>query len=214
MLVVLFEKYGLKGAWKIFKEDILFDFLHRTNTAMPVNQQRLFGPGEHKNQNRYVASTFHLLESVFEFSQTQVNLDECGFVDLGSGKGKALIAASNYPFKSIKGIDSSKTMHNIAGKNLKRLKLDSQVQLILDSAAHIELLPHERVVYFFNSFTGEILEDCLQAIKHSPRHGIGVLIYANPTEDAHVRQHFPLIKSKILEPGSCDVNYYRLPDNT
>ena len=211
MLYVLFVKYGLKGACQIFKEDILFDVIHRTNTAMPVGQTRLFGSTQHKNQNRYVASTFQVLHSVLDFAASQVDITQCGFVDLGSGKGKALIAATKYSFGSIKGIDTSELMHQVATKNLKKLELDGHVQLLHQSATHPQLLPHERVIYFFNSFTGDILDQCLQAMSAAPREGKGLLIYVNPTEDAHIQQYFPLIRTEFLQPGNCEVSYYQLP---
>lgn len=211
ILYVLLIKYGLKGAFQILKEDIWFDVINRTNTAAPVSQSRLFTPGNRSEQNRYVASTFRVLQAVTDFAASQVDLTQCGFLDLGSGKGKALIAASRYPYRSIRGIDTSKLMHKIATKNLRRMGIESRVELVNDSAANLRLLPHERVLYFFNSFSGKVLDHCLQAISNGYRDGSGLLIYVNPTEHEHIERYFPLLHSEFIQPGNCEVNYYTLP---
>jgi len=211
ILYVLFKKYGIKGVFRIIKEDIWFDIKHQTNTAAPVNQKQLFPVKYHAEQNRYVASTFEVLESALKFVSSEVNLPDCGFVDLGSGKGKALIVAARYSFKRIKGIEFSVKMHEAAVRNQRLLGISSQVELIHDSASNVEFLPDERVIYFFNSFTGDTLERCLRNIMSSRRVESGIFIYVNPTEHEHVQRYFPLLKNEFITQGDCEVNYYTLP---
>jgi len=211
ILYVLVKKYGIRGVLRIVKKDIWFDVKHRTNTAAPVNQKRLFPNEYHAEQNRYVASTFDVLESVMAFAYSKVNLAECGFVDLGSGKGKALIVATRYPFKRIKGMEISAKMHKAAVRNLRLLGISSRVELINDSATNVEFLPDERVIYFFNSFTGYTLDRCLQNIMCSRRVEPGIFIYVNPTEHEYVQQYFSLLKKEFITQGNCEVNYYSIP---
>jgi SAM-dependent methyltransferase len=208
---VLLKKYGLRDALNILKEDVGFDLRHGVNTAAPVSCRRLYPDGQRAEQNRYVASTFGVLKSVFEQASQHVTIADCGFVDLGSGKGKALIAAARYPFRSIRGVDVSERMHRTATRNLKRLDLDERVQLVSGSATEFNFEPHERVVYLFNSFTGSVLQGVLEKLATAKRDAPGLLIYVNPTEQAQVSRLLPLIESVVLQPGSCDVNYHRLP---
>lgn len=211
LLYVLLKKYGLKGALQIVKDDVGFDLINRTNTAAPVGQRRLFSAAHNHHQNRYVASTFGVLEGIFTEVAKHIDLSESGFVDLGSGKGKVLISACSYNFKSIRGIEVSELMHSVATANLKKLQMENRVQLLNASAASVMLQPHERVVYFFNSFTGDVLEECLLNMTNVIRDGQGILVYVNPTEHNHVLRHFPLLHSEFIQPGNCEVNYYSLP---
>lgn len=213
MLYVLFRKYGLNGAIRIIRQDIGFDIRNRTNTAIPVNRARLFRSNQNE-QNRYVASTFGVLDAVIDFASTEMDLTQSGFLDLGSGKGKALIAASRYPFSSIRGIEVSKLMHRTATRNISRLQLESDIELVNDCAANIQIKSHERLIYFFNSFTGSILERCLESIQQAHRNDSGLFVYVNPTEHDQVQRYFPLIQKVFVQPGNCEVNYYALPVNT
>jgi tRNA1(Val) A37 N6-methylase TrmN6 len=45
-----------------------------------------------------------------------INLDDYTIVDIGSGKGKLLLLASNYPFRRIIGVEYAPLLHEIAKK--------------------------------------------------------------------------------------------------
>lgn len=210
LLYVLFKKFGLRGSLQIFREDIWFDFSKGVNTAIPVSRRFLYAKNQANNLNRYVASTFGIVNHALEFANTIVSLDESGFVDMGSGKAKALIAASNYPFRTIRGVDISRRMHTIALKNLLKLGLTTQVEVELGNAESIALQSHERVIYLFNPFTGDVLDRCLKNLLATKRNGPGVLIYVNPTELDHVKQYFKLIRTEFAQPGHCEISYFLL----
>jgi hypothetical protein len=48
------------------------------------------------------------------------------FVDLGSGKGRALLLASRYPFKQVIGVELSRMLHEIALRNIALFHDESQ----------------------------------------------------------------------------------------
>ena len=48
------------------------------------------------------------------------------FVDMGSGKGRALLVASEFPFAKIVGLELSPQLHKIAEENIKRYHPASQ----------------------------------------------------------------------------------------
>lgn len=211
MAYVLLRKYGFKGACRILLHDVGFDLRHRVNTATPMSQRQLFGRNHSSDLHRYVASTFDVMRSTLDYVSMLHDLSECGFVDLGSGKGKALIAASRYPFKSLQGVELSARINAIACANLKRLGLDKRVALFEGAAADYSFQPHERIIYFFNSFSGDALHSLLNNLAASPRIGPGVLIYTNPTERSDIEKYFTCIHHEFIDPGHCEVSYYRLP---
>lgn len=214
LMYVLFKKYGLHGALRILWKDVGFDIRHRVNTAAPISQRRLYAVDSTPEQNRYVASTFDVLRHVLDYAALQLDAHDCGFVDLGSGKGKALIAACDYPFKSRRGVELSPLANSIARRNLKRLNLQDKVELQESSATQFTFLPHERIVYFFNSFTGDVLQQTLHNLACAQREAIGLFIYVNPTERTQVETFFPCVKHVFIDPGQCEVTFHHLPANS
>ncbi len=55
-----------------------------------------------------------------------INFSEFTFVDFGSGKGRALLLASEYPFKKILGLEFSPELHDVAVANIRRYRSESQ----------------------------------------------------------------------------------------
>jgi len=209
---VLLRKYGLAGALQVLRDDVGFDLRHRVNTALPVPRRRLYPPGSRHEQNRYVPSTFGVMEGVLRRASELLDIGSCGFVDYGSGKGKSLIAAARHPFRSVRGVEISERLHRTAERNIRALGLGDRVSLVAGSATDLALLPHERVLYLFNPFTGDVLERVLGRIAGARRDGPGLLIYVNPTESAQVRARFEPIGHDFIEPGHCEVVYYALPE--
>lgn len=211
LLYVLFKKYGVKGALRILYKDVGFDVRHGVNTAAPVSQKQLFGAGFTSEQHRYVASTFDVMYATLKFAAGRHDLSRCGFVDLGSGKGKALIAASEFAFNSLQGVELSSGMNAIARKNFQKLELDERVGIFAGSATEYVFKPHERIIYFFNSFSGDTLEVVLQNLANATRTAPGMFIYVNPTERLQVEKYFPCIDHQFIDPGCCEVSYHELP---
>ena len=55
------------------------------------------------------------------------------FLDLGSGKGRTLLMASDYAFRKIVGVELLQSLHQIAQENLLKYKSDSQKCFVLES---------------------------------------------------------------------------------
>jgi len=78
------------------------------------------------------------------------------FVDFGSGKGRPLLLASEYPFKRIVGIEFSHHLHSIAQENFRRWNSTRQKCFNIESVcidARDFVLPDDPLVIFlFNPF--------------------------------------------------------------
>ena len=52
----------------------------------------------------------------------RINYERFVFIDLGSGKGRALLMAAEFPFKEIVGIELSRQLHQVAQRNIRSYK--------------------------------------------------------------------------------------------
>jgi SAM-dependent methyltransferase len=100
-----------------------------------------------------------------------ISYEEFLFIDLGSGKGRALLLASQFPFKEIVGVEISPNLHRIACNNIQIYKDELQrcnkLQSVREDAAHYEL-PNENIVfYLFNPFDEYVMCAALSNIEDS-----------------------------------------------
>lgn len=97
------------------------------------------------------------------------------FVDYGSGKGRAVVAAATFPFRKVIGIEISAELNNVAKGNIKRIrhrKADS-IELIQSDAADYTL-PHDvNLIYMANPFRGatlgKVIRNILASYNAQPR---------------------------------------------
>jgi SAM-dependent methyltransferase len=99
------------------------------------------------------------------------------FIDLGCGKGRALVLATEFPFRRIVGVELSETLAQAARVNmaavLSRLKQAPTVEVVASDAASYRFPPGPCVVFFFNPFLEEtmkaVLENLQSSLREEPR---------------------------------------------
>jgi hypothetical protein len=66
--------------------------------------------------------------SLITKAMAQLDIDprRYSFIDYGSGKGKAMLMASDYPFKTIIGLEYAKRLHDIAAENCRTYRSANQ----------------------------------------------------------------------------------------
>ena len=83
-----------------------------------------------------------------------IDFETFTFIDLGSGKGRTLLMASEYPFRRIVGVELLHALHQIALENLARYKSESQkcfaLEAICGDAANFSFPAEPLVLYLFN----------------------------------------------------------------
>lgn len=112
--------------------------------------------------------------------------DTYAFVDLGSGKGRALLMAAEYPFARYVGIDFSPELHEIAERNVERYKARTgstqSFELRVGDAAGFEFPPEPIALHLFNPFGEPVLRQVLDrlaaSLRESPRNVL--VFYKNP----------------------------------
>jgi SAM-dependent methyltransferase len=101
------------------------------------------------------------------------------FIDLGCGKGRALLVASQYGFRRLIGVEFASELVEEARRNLQMSGIET-AEVIYEDAANVRFPEGNLVVYLFNPFSPEILRPVLD--KLSGRKGLykTYLIYVNP----------------------------------
>jgi hypothetical protein len=83
-----------------------------------------------------------------------VNFSQTTFIDIGSGKGRTLLMASDFPFRRILGVELLPELHRIAKNNILRCKIDSQKCTVIESicvdATQFAFPTEAMVLYLFN----------------------------------------------------------------
>jgi len=112
------------------------------------------------------------------------------FVDLGSGKGRAVLVAARRRFRRVVGVEFSRALHRVALENVARFPRAElrcgRVELTCADAASFEL-PREDLVLFLNDpFEREVMEKVTAAARDSLRDAPRRLyvLYASPRHAA------------------------------
>jgi SAM-dependent methyltransferase len=100
-----------------------------------------------------------------------IEFDQFTFVDLGSGKGRTLLMASEYPFRRIVGVELIAELHRAAQQNIRDYRSPTQrcaqSESILADAREFELPPEPLVLYLFNPLPERALSEVLQRLEKS-----------------------------------------------
>ncbi len=123
----------------------------------------------------------HVLKTLLSFDK---NLTEGRFIDIGSGKGKLLLQASNFGFKVLEGVEFSYTLCEKAKQNLQRLKIKNIKINHLD-ACDYRFPSDTRVVYFLNPFTDRVFKKVLANLLKDSK---------NFTHDIYIVYRAPIFK--------------------
>lgn len=162
--------------------DIDFDFEHNVDTTWATVSLRT-RLREWLSGGQYQPSE----PAVFrEMLDSLPAVDGFTFVDLGSGKGRTLLMASDYHFRRIVGVELLAELNAIALQNIARYQSDSQKCFAIEShaadASRFAFPAGPIVLYLFNPFPRHIWRDVLANLYRSllaaPRPVY--LIYHNP----------------------------------
>lgn len=107
------------------------------------------------------------------FSMLPGDLSDFTFIDFGSGKGRTLLYASNYTFRSIVGVEFAKELHDVAVRNVSTYRSRHQrckaITPVCGDAAQFVLPEEKCVLYFFHPFREEVMRRVLANIEESYR---------------------------------------------
>jgi hypothetical protein len=100
--------------------DVEFDWDHRVDTTSATVgwRERLLGVFHSPYQPTDPALFHEMLGGL------KIKFSDFTFIDLGSGKGRTLLMASDYPFRRIVGVELLPELNNVARENLRKRKAE------------------------------------------------------------------------------------------
>jgi SAM-dependent methyltransferase len=112
------------------------------------------------------------------------------FIDLGCGKGRTLLLASHYPFRSIIGVEISESLCQIAIANVQQYRsFRHKIPEVSVVCASIDEFDYDGcenarniVVYLYNPCTAPVLKPALERLAQLAARGVSItIIYLSPT---------------------------------
>lgn len=101
----------------------------------------------------------------------QIKFEDFTFVDLGSGKGRTLLMASEYPFRKVLGVEMIPELNRAAEKNVRAYRSPTQrclhIESILADAREFEFPEDPLVLYLFNPLPQPAFSEVLLRLKKS-----------------------------------------------
>lgn len=173
--------------------DADYDWEHRVNTTSGAVhwRDRLLGVF-HSPYQPTEAALFHEMMRVLS-EHAAIDWPRFTFVDLGSGKGRTLLMASDYPFRRIIGVELLPGLNRIARENLAVYKNETQKCFTMESrcedAASFVFPGDPMVLFLFNplpeSGLRRVMQNLTRSLSEQPR-------------DVYVVYHNPLLEHVLL----------------
>jgi len=169
--MIRLREQGLRGFTTLaldHLEDRLFDAVHGTDTYGVIAQDRLESSGpKPKGANEYAPTRSRSIRLALKhFALPVIGT----FVDMGSGKGKALLIAARYGFKRIIGIEFVPSLYEAAKRNVERMQSGlkgASIDLRCMDATEYRFTPDDTVLYFFDPFGADVMRKVLRNFKAS-----------------------------------------------
>lgn len=164
--------------------DTLFDEKYQVETALTVHISEL----EVNSQNfafgtPYGPVTTGRFQAVMDC--LEIDHSRFTFVDLGSGKGRALLLAAALPFREIIGVEFARELHEVAQQNIRTFTGPVRcrnIHSIWADATQFEFPGVPLVIFMFHPFVGKTMMEVLRNIESSlracPREAY--VLYVNP----------------------------------
>jgi SAM-dependent methyltransferase len=155
---------------EFYPEKHPYDELTGCDTSGMIHRRRL-GPYAEDYQpidpDVFRTTLAHIEEDVSRFT----------FVDIGCGKGRALLLAEEYDFAKISGVEFSRRLAKVAAANAATIG-SQRISVVCADARHFQFPPGPLVVFLYNPFSGEIFRSVMQRLASHP--GILYIAYVNP----------------------------------
>jgi len=108
------------------------------------------------------------------------------FVDVGAGKGRALLLAAGAPFRKVIGVELNEDLARTARRNVARwsslVRPRAKIRVMHADAMEFRWPRGPLLVYLYNPFACELVEQLAAKLADAaPANGLVDLLYINPT---------------------------------
>lgn len=197
---------SLRRMWRVRKMEAMvhpFDAEHGVETSGLIGGGTLAGGDA---QSAFSTAYFGVPPSRFRAAVGRWRatdgvgeMAEYAFVDVGCGKGRAILLASEMGFREVLGVELNEGLAETAAKNLELWKSAGRarcpVRVMCLDAARIEFPGGPTLVYLYNPFRAQVLRALLRRIDAWAEGGGGPVdvLYLYPEEET-VFAEFPKFK--------------------
>lgn len=178
---------SVQNPWEIRKKivDVSFDKDYGVDTGGTTQLANLAIAGPYRR-----LGTVHIASDPDEFANAVASLDiehkDFTFIDLGSGKGRALVLALSHSFRRIVGVEFALELHRVAQANLISLAATGtevrRIELVHADVTNFTFPEEPSVIYLYNPFAGDVMRKVVQRVLRAraanPRPTF--ILYANP----------------------------------
>ena len=195
--------FGLRWRWERFNNR-LYDWRHGTDTHQECYLNTQGVTDVQALQGNDVYRPFWRREFLDAIRALDVDLTDYLFIDIGSGKGKLLLLASQFPFAGLIGVEYAPALHAIAVNNIKQFFRNKPARPDVKSVNADALtweLPDKPAVYFlYNPFDLQTTQAFFARLDaHVARTGIPTfMIYGNLRGVAEREAAFASARSLVL----------------
>lgn len=207
--------------------------LHPFDLRYGVDTSGLIGGGDlrtgHKNDVFNTAyygmapSRFRRVMSDWLSDNTHVAIAEYNFIDLGCGKGRAVMMASEFPFRQAIGVELNGSLAKIAEENIAAWTAAGRavcpVQILCQDATEFVFPDGPCLLYLFNPFAAPVVKRLVESIasEFAARPGMMDLIYFNPEAGhlLHTHSGFELLWTGTVEMSreDAEADHVASPDD-
>ena len=167
-----------------------FDQRHGVDTGgfVPGTALRSGHPHDAFNTAYYgmAPSRFHWIMEQWIADHTHARVEDYSFLDLGCGKGRALMLASQYGFRQIVGVELHSRLAKIARANVARWKTRNPtlrpIRVLRRDATELRLPCGPCLLYLFHPFAAPVVQRLIERIESqfAGRPAALDIIYFNP----------------------------------
>ncbi len=193
-----------------------FDAAHGTDTGGLIPAAQLHtGHANDRHITAYYGVAPSILDALIDKWLTLKPLfpiDRYTFLDIGSGKGRALLVASLHPFERVAGIELNPELAKIARQNARIFPETASplapVEVIEGDALAVELPDSPTLAFMFHPFEAPVLKRLLARVAQHfrDRPGHFDLLYVNTEHAEVVEQHagFTCLFSGLVPMSAAD----------
>lgn len=170
-----------------------FDLEHGTDTSGLIPGEQLVSG---RRNDLWNSAYYGISPSGFKQMMEALALDwqRFTFVDLGSGKGRALLLASRFPFRKIVGVEIAPELSEIAVANIQRFaapwRRGGEIEAYTGDAAEFAYPAGPFVLFLYQPFLAPVLKRCLKNLARSlatePREVY--VVYVNPVFEREMKK--------------------------